>query len=728
LDDDPGVVDPEVPERAKRRRFTAEYKARILAEYEDAGPAERGALLRREGLYGSYLAEWRKAAGRGALDALASKPRGRKGPDAKDCKIAKLEADNQRLRDELATRDKVIEVPGKVSGVLVGPLQERGGRAEVDAVIDPAVGELALLIGTKAACAALGRARATHYRHLARKPSPGEVTERRRAAQPRALSPAERAGVLEVLHSDRFVDESPATVYATLLDEGRYLVSPATMYRLLRQNHGAVVERRRQATHPPRSRPELVAEEPNDVWSWDITRLRGPAKREFFYLYVLLDLYSRFVVGWMLTTVERAELARRLITETIAKWGIDPTALTIHSDNGVPAAKAWHATAARLRREAPISHVALPDYPAFWAVTKHADVMEIGKHPEVFTNAPTPVLGPTADLPDDPAAAPAVNTLIQMDGEVHRNHRNLVGDWFEPGNVKRRAERVEELARHFVDRMQAMGERCDFANDIAVHYPLQVILSILGLPEEDHQRMLRLTQELFGAEDPDIGRVDASVLEVIMDFVAYFDALARDRRQHPTDDLASVIANGTIDGEPLPDMDVFGFYLIVATAGHDTTSNSIAGGLLALLEHPDQLALLQSDPTLVDNAADELIRHVSPVKPFLRTCREPFTLRDVPFQPGELTLLSYASANRDEEVFDDPFRLDVRRSIASSHLAFGFGRHSCLGAHLARLEVRAIFQELLARIESIELDGEPTFVQARLVSGPKTLPVRGGWR
>ena len=206
-------------------------------------------------------------------------------------------------------------------------------------MIDAAVAELEGVIGTKGACDSLGRARATWYRRRGARLDPGEVPQRRRSVQPRALSETERVEVLEVLHSPRFCDESPATVYATLLDEGRYLASAATMYRLLRLTHGAVVERRRQATHPPRSKPELVAEAPNDVWSWDITRLRGPAKRQFFYLYVLLDLYSRYVPGWMLATVERAELARRLIDETVAKHDLDPTGLTILSDRGVPAAK-----------------------------------------------------------------------------------------------------------------------------------------------------------------------------------------------------------------------------------------------------------------------------------------------------------------------------------------------------------------------------------------------------
>ena len=206
-------------------------------------------------------------------------------------------------------------------------------------MIGAAAIELEAHVPTTRACELLGRSRATHYRRRQPPPDPVEVTERRRAAQPRALSNDERAGVLEVLHSQRFVDESPATAWATLLDEGTYLASPSTMYRLLRQQHGGVVERRRQATHPPRSRPELEAAAPNDIWTWDITRLRGPGRRNFFYLYVLLDLFSRYVPGWMLASVENAQLARRLIDETVHRHDLDPKQLTIHSDRGVPAAK-----------------------------------------------------------------------------------------------------------------------------------------------------------------------------------------------------------------------------------------------------------------------------------------------------------------------------------------------------------------------------------------------------
>ncbi len=385
---------------------------------------------------------------------------------------------------------------------------------------------------------------------------------------------------------------------------------------------------------------------------------------------------------------------------------------------------AWHATAKQIRDTSPILKVTVAGYPEFWAVTTHADVMEVERQPDLFTNAPVPTLVPEARL-DDMANSP-VKTLIQMDGDEHKAHRNIVNDWFKPANVKSMQDRIDALARSSVDRMATMGDRCDFANDVAVYFPLHVILAILGLPEDDYPRMLQLTQELFGTEDPDMAREvkDEAAVSVLLDFVNYFTELAADRRAHPTGDLASVIANAEVGGEPLPDMDTLGHYVIIATAGHDTTSSVIAGGLLALLEHPDQLELLQAEPELIDAAADELIRYVSPVKHFMRNCQAPFTLRDTTIEPGELLYLSFASANRDETVFADPFRLDVRRDNASSHLAFGFGRHFCLGAHLARMEIRALFKELLGRLEHIELDGEPTWTRAYFVEGPKSVPIR----
>jgi cytochrome P450 len=255
-------------------------------------------------------------------------------------------------------------------------------------------------------------------------------------------------------------------------------------------------------------------------------------------------------------------------------------------------------------------------------------------------------------------------------------------------------------------------------------------MAILGLPEGDYRRMLKLTQEMFGAEDPAVARAgeDQAIMEVIFDFMNYFATLTAERRSHPTDDLATVIAQARIDGKPLPDMDTFGFYLIIATAGHDTTSSVIGGALLALLDHPEQLALLQENPDLMSQAADEFIRYVAPVKHFMRTCREAFTLRGVTFSPGDLVLLSYASATRDESVFAEAHRLDILRASDTNHLGFGFGRHFCLGAHLARMEIRGFYRELLGRLDHLELAAEPTWVRANFVQGPRTIPVTYSFR
>ncbi len=391
----------------------------------------------------------------------------------------------------------------------------------------------------------------------------------------------------------------------------------------------------------------------------------------------------------------------------------------------------WHEIATRLRAESPVLEVALPGRERFLALTRHADVMEVERHPDAFTNMPASVImveRPTADTPPSP-----VNTLVQMDGDDHRVHRGLISEWFKPASIRRLTDQIEALARRAVDEMVATGGECDFAVDVAMNFPLRVILSILGLPESDYPRMLRLTQELFGTEDPDFTRAEGEPkpyaasdagMAVIMDFFAYFSELTASRRAEPTPDLASMVANASIDGRPLDDVETFGYYLIVATAGHDTTSSAIAGGMLALLEHPDQLAALRADPGLMANAADEIVRWVSPVKHFMRTAHVPWELSGAAIAPGDWVLLSYQSANRDEAVFADPFRFDVSRSDASQSLAFGFGRHYCLGSHLAKLEVRALFSELLRRVDHIELAGEPRLMQATLVSGPKNLPVR----
>jgi len=391
----------------------------------------------------------------------------------------------------------------------------------------------------------------------------------------------------------------------------------------------------------------------------------------------------------------------------------------------------WFTRAEALRSaEGNVVRVELPDRDPFWAILGQPEVMEVERQPDLFTNDPASTLMPRRPSIDEEKPPPVINTLVNMDGDEHKAHRQLVNDWFKPGEVRKLSARVEEQARRSIDEMQAFGGACDFSTDIAMNYPLRVILEILGLPEEEFPRMLRLTQELFGADDPDFERIgeNEQMMAVIMDVIALFTGLNAERREHPTDDLATVIANGQIDGRPLEDMDTYGYYLIVATAGHDTTSSAIAGGMQALLEHPDQLARLQADPALVDGACDEIVRWVSPVKHFMRSARADYELAGTPIARGDWLLLSYAAANRDDRVFVDPYTFDIGRPDVDSHLGFGFGRHYCLGAHLARLEIRAFFRELLTRIESIESAGDAPYVASNLVSGPKRMPVRYSFR
>lgn len=285
--------------------------------------------------------------------------------------------------------------------------------------------------------------------------------------------------------------------------------------------------------------------------------------------------------------------------------------------------------------------------------------------------------------------------------------------------------RVDELAKSYVDKMLAAGPECDFVQEVAVNYPLYVIMSLLGLPEADFSRMLTLTQELFGSDDSEYrrGATNDDQLPALLDMFGYFNGVTAARRERPTEDLASAIANARIDGEPLSDIETVSYYLIVATAGHDTTSATISGGLQAFIENPDQLDRLRDDLTLMPLAVEEMIRWVTPVKAFMRTAAADTTVRGVRIAAGESVLLSYVSANRDEDVFAEPFRFDVGRD-PNKHLAFGYGVHFCMGAALARMEVSSFFTELLPRLKSIELQADPELTATTFVGGLKHLPVR----
>ena len=399
----------------------------------------------------------------------------------------------------------------------------------------------------------------------------------------------------------------------------------------------------------------------------------------------------------------------------------DPTAYA--DDERLHTALSW------LRVNEPVAWVDYKPYRPFWAVTKHADIMAVERDNELWISNPRPLLATAAG--DDLAksqqeAGTGLRTLVHMDDPLHRDVRKIGADWFRPKAMRDLKVRVDELAKRYVDRMRDIGPECDFVTEIAVNYPLYVILSLLGLPEDDFPRMLKLTQELFGGDDTEHKRGEGTpeeLLAVLMDFFGYFATLTASRRATPTEDLASAIANGTINGEPLSDMDTASYYVIVATAGHDTTKDAISGGLLALIENPDQLARLQADLSLMPTAVEEMIRWTTPVKEFMRTATADTQLRGVPIAKGESVYLAYVSGNRDEDAFDQPFAFDVGRD-PNKHVAFGYGVHFCLGAALARMEMNSLFTELLPRLDSIELTGAPVLSATTFVGGLKHLPIR----
>lgn len=393
----------------------------------------------------------------------------------------------------------------------------------------------------------------------------------------------------------------------------------------------------------------------------------------------------------------------------------------------------------RLRAEDPLAWMEPEGYRPFWAVTKHADIMEISRQNALFTNSQREILSPRETESQVYALMGGphlVRTLVQMDDPDHYKYRHLTQNWFLPQNVRKRDDAVRSIAKEFVDRMEDLGGECDFVNDIALYYPLRVIMQILGVPVDDEPRMLQLTQELFGAQDPELTRDKeafekrdvaaglAAMQGVLADFFQYFTEMTHNRRANPTDDVATVIANGQIDGQPIGEFEAMSYYVIVAAAGHDTTSASTAGGMLAMLQTPDALAKMMADPKAHSRTCvDEAIRWTTPVKHFMRTAQSDYELRGRKILKGESLMLNYPSGNRDEDVFEDPYTFKVDRS-PNRLISFGYGGHMCLGMHLARMEMMALYEELFSRVKSIELAGEPTYISANFVGGPKSIPVR----
>lgn len=388
----------------------------------------------------------------------------------------------------------------------------------------------------------------------------------------------------------------------------------------------------------------------------------------------------------------------------------------------------WHAMAAELRRNRPVLRVEADGYRPFWAITRHADVMEIERRHDVFLNTMEVVLSSNETIQARRAAGTDAKTLVHMDDSEHSAYRGLTTEWLKAGAVRKTmGGHIKELSRGYVDRMAEMGGSCDFASDIADYYPLRVILGMLGIPEEDEPRILRLAKEAMGTEDPEFAREDGATAQdmsgALIEFMVYCNELVELRRKNPTPDIASTIANGQIDGEPLGVIETLSYFMLFFTAGHDTTSHTLSGGLEAIIRNPDALRRLQEDPTLIPNAVDEMVRWTSPLRGFTRTAQEDYELHGTTIKAGDMVLLSYPSANRDETVFEDPFRFDITRANANKNIAFGFGKHFCLGIQLAKMELQTFLTELLSRLESIEITGPVERTAGNLISGVKHLPI-----
>jgi cytochrome P450 len=406
---------------------------------------------------------------------------------------------------------------------------------------------------------------------------------------------------------------------------------------------------------------------------------------------------------------------------------VDPVAYADHR---------LHDTYRWLRHHLPLGLASLENYDPFWVVTRHADILEVSRQNELFRSgvrATTLTTKKADEFVHRVTGTPhLVRSLVQMDSPDHMKYRALTQAWFMPGNIKRLEDNIRSIARQTVAKMRAKGPDLDFVADVALHYPLHVIMEILGVPEEDEPRMLRLTQELFGPTDPDVARALLDMPpeqfmaiqgEVVGDFEAYFKTISLSRIAQPKNDLATVIANAVIDGQPISDREANGYYMIVATAGHDTTSSSAAGAIHAMAADPQEFSKVKANPALIPSLIEEAIRWVTPVKTFMRSAAQDTSLGGRAIAKGDWLMLCYASGNRDESVFDAPDQFRADRT-PNKQLAFGYGAHLCLGQHLARMELRILFEEMLPHIAGLELAGEPKLSQAVFVNGLKSLPIR----
>ena len=378
-----------------------------------------------------------------------------------------------------------------------------------------------------------------------------------------------------------------------------------------------------------------------------------------------------------------------------------------------------------LRREAPVYKHPEPGGPGFWVVTKYADVVAVGRDAETYSShqARGGVVGLEGTADDYGDFNQGGNLMLTMDPPEHTRYRKLVNRGFTPRQMRMLEPHVRELTTRIVDDVNERGE-CDFVVDVAAELPLQVIAEMLGVPHEDRHKLFQWSNRMIGSEDPEFIVSAEEVQSAQIEMFMYANELAAQRRQEKRDDIVTALLDAEVDGDRLTEMDFNLFFLLLAVAGNETTRNSIAHGMRAFCENPDQYALLVEDPARAVPATEEIVRWASPVMYFRRNVTRDTELRGQQLQAGDKISIWYISANRDEEVFDRPFEFDILRD-PNEHVGFGGGGpHHCLGANLARMEIRVLLEEMARRIPRIELADDPALLRSNFIAGIKHMPVK----
>jgi cytochrome P450 len=393
-----------------------------------------------------------------------------------------------------------------------------------------------------------------------------------------------------------------------------------------------------------------------------------------------------------------------------------------YGDHGPPYA-IWD----RLRAESPVHWCETDGVEPFWAVTRQEDIKYISNTPELFLSEPGITLLPTDRVIDENEGLGAMRVVINTDPPYHRDLRKVASPFLTPRSLQSIQSVIDKSAKDLVDALAADGGEgeTDLAMGIAVNHPLRVLAKAIGVPEEKEAQILNLSNRLFAPDDAELGSGTSQddFAKLGQEFLELFLPIIEDRRKNPTDDLASVIANAQINGEPMGPMETLGYYLIVFSAGHDTTKNSLAGGFWQLIQNPGEFAKVQQDLSRAPDAVEEMIRWASPVNYMKRTAARDTEVNGQKIREGERVVMFYASANRDESVFDNPYTFDIDRQ-PNRHIAFGYGEHFCMGTHFARRSMRAIVEQLASRVEHWELAADPEWIRASFVVGLKHLPVR----